>query len=603
MYRSVICLWLFLAGMGSLLAIGYTSALVTTEDEYLAATKDIGDNAPPPAVPNTVGLATGGMAPMADTTTRLVYGLTDAILSRFKQQLFISAVVQWRNALLESEVSYFFPNLAQTLQSVDPQSFQTSYRLWQQAIEQDLIESPLGILNYTVQRLESSKSIKIDELAMLKELRVLLSDFYALRKVSNLHEFIVMATDGNSTHSPIFRLIGHTAKNMMDRSGELAIADLNTLFENSDKRDRYIEIVNQDIKDLRLFGDSLRITSTNYPAYQIIAQTVSDFFEKTADSGSDTITTEEGSTGKLDHSKLMSLYLNTCDKVMVQFYKLAATPNPPKWDIYYSTFIKHRLDLVEIAKAAEAKNYKALLNRMIVTATKLATPDDPRPGSYGRFLNLIAAVAQSSEDDKVSYRELMNSVLEPVGTYTYKRSSAFTLGINAYPGLGAGAEMLEADLDKAKGVGGLASPVGLELSWGRGLLGLRGIFFSALDLGAIATYRFSGETDASVNSPQVGWKQLVSPGVYLLVQGKSHPLTLGFGAQLTPELRKVDTAGKQEDKNALRLGAFLSVDIPLLTLYVKHNWFKGDNYESRAPRTWTADNPPADSGLSTASGN
>jgi len=477
--------------MGSLLAIGYTSALVTTEDEFLAATKSFEDSAPPPAVPNTVGLATGGMAPMADTTTRLVYGLTDAILSRFKQQLFISAVVQWRNALLESEVSYFFPNLAQTLQSVDPQSFQTSYRLWQQAIEQDLIESPLGILNYTVQRLESSKSIKIDELAMLKELRVLLSDFYALRKVSNLHEFIVMATDGNSTHSPIFRLIGHTAKNMLDRSGELAIADLNTLFENSDKRDRYIEIVNQDIKDLRLFGDSLRITSTNYPAYQIIAQTVSDFFEKTADSGSDTITTEEGSTGKLDHSKLMSLYLNTCDKVMVQFYKLAATPNPPKWDIYYSTFIKHRLDLVEIAKAAEAKNYKALLNRMIVTATKLATPDDPRPGSYGRFLNLIAAVAQSSEDDKVSYRELMNSVLEPVGTYTYKRSSAFTLGINAYPGLGAGAEMLEADLDKAKGVGGLASPVGLELSWGRGLLGLRGIFFSALDLGAIATYRFS----------------------------------------------------------------------------------------------------------------
>jgi hypothetical protein len=116
MYRSVICLWLFLAGMGSLLAIGYTSALVTTEDEFLAATKTFEDSAPPPAVPNTVGLGTGGIAPMADTTTRFGLWPHRCHLIPIQTTLFISAVgAMWRKRSAGVELAISCPKLAQTL--------------------------------------------------------------------------------------------------------------------------------------------------------------------------------------------------------------------------------------------------------------------------------------------------------------------------------------------------------------------------------------------------------------------------------------------------------------------------------------------------------
>ena len=279
----------------------------------------------------------------------------------------------------------------------------------------------------------------------------------------------------------------------------------------------------------------------------------------------------ENRPDELYSEQYLALYLATSDKLLVQWSNLLSTP-ATGWDEYYRHFNRQRHAILALARLVDDRDYKPLLNCVITTSAEVAADKELITASQSRFLNLISTLALTGEEDSVNYRDLMNSVLEPVGSYAYKRRASFTVALNSYPGLAGGAETISGDIRDAKAVGGLACPVGLELNWGTGIAGLRGIFISAFDLGAVATYRFSATDADYANSPQIGWKQLVSPGLYLLLQQRDHPITLGLGMQLTPELRKVSGDSTESAKTALRMGVFLSMDIPLFTLYVKHDW-------------------------------
>ena len=566
----------------SLSALGYSSAFVEAketaerEDEYITKGLPSGSGfgtapaaqALPPTYYNASNMQLAMPAnPLTDTTSKLVYGLMDIILMRFKQQLFISSVSQWRDELLLSEIRYFFPNLTRMMNTADPNNFLASYDLWRSAIEKDLIESPMGILNFAMNVLDDNPNLTAEEKSLLAELKNLMNDIYSFRNVSNLHEFILVATTEEGQHSQFFRLIGVIAKNMLDESGDIVIEELTEFTKNPKKLAYYLEAIKDDVDDFVINDASFQVTKQNFQYYLDSCDTVETFF---SDLETRSRTPEHSVSNQTDFLKL---YLATCDKLLVQWSSLS-NYQENNWDKYYNLFTKYRFKLVDVAEQVDARDYKGLLNTMITTSISIAEEHNYIPVSYSRFLNLISTLALTGDAREINYREVMNSILEPVGSYSYKRKSDFTVALNTYPGLGGGAETLKSDMKDAKAVAGLACPVGLELNWGKGFLGLRGVFLSALDLGAVATYRFDKDVSDDSNSPQIGLKQLVSPGLYLLLQREKDPITLGLGVQMTPELRKVTDDGTDKDKNALRVGAFVSMDIPLFTFYVKHDWQK-----------------------------
>ena len=193
---------------------------------------------------------------------------------------------------------------------------------------------------------------------------------------------------------------------------------------------------------------------------------------------------------------------------------------------------------------------------------------------YGPFLAELAA-----SNDAASAQKIIEAAAAPVGSYRGKRDDGFSLTLSAFPGVQLGGEWLTNDqLEFATGAAnhvGLFAPVGLDLAWALPGEGSLGIFVSILDLGALVDFRFNGdevkndkgaEAGDAEASPQVGFGQVVSPGLYLNLGIWKTPLVLGFGAAYSPNLRKIDGNLAVDEASALQLTGYLAVDVSLFSI-------------------------------------
>src|SRR6185295_2443452 len=92
---------------------------------------------------------------------------------------------------------------------------------------------------------------------------------------------------------------------------------------------------------------------------------------------------------------------------------------------------------------------------------------------------------------------------------------------------------------------GISAPVGLAFSFGR----IRNnnkpnsgsksfsIFVSVIDLGAPVSFRFKNDTLNEI--PTVTWKDIFAPGVQVIFGFGKVPMSMSFGWQTGPNLRKV----------------------------------------------------------------
>jgi hypothetical protein len=94
------------------------------------------------------------------------------------------------------------------------------------------------------------------------------------------------------------------------------------------------------------------------------------------------------------------------------------------------------------------------------------------------------------------------------------------------------------------------------------------LFLPLIDVGSVATFRL-GDSDTEVAS-EVTLKNIVSPGLYIYRGLGKCPISIGVGAQLGPELRKVTATSINVDKNYyIRAGFNIVVDIPFFNLYTQ----------------------------------
>ncbi len=195
---------------------------------------------------------------------------------------------------------------------------------------------------------------------------------------------------------------------------------------------------------------------------------------------------------------------------------------------------------------------------------------------YGSFMiNILSA--KTPDEVKAALNELI-----PADNYLLKNRSAFTISLSSYPGLFLGAEKVpvyqtntlgtpNTGLPKTGNTSFSAAaflPIGLDFN-----LGLKkakssiNLFMQVLDLGAVLNYRINGDNQVD-SDPPLSFKQLVSPGLSVMFHLPRSPLVLGANGSYTPSLRTIHQAGNTYTSGASRLGFFIAVDVTFFHLYL-----------------------------------
>ena len=256
----------------------------------------------------------------------------------------------------------------------------------------------------------------------------------------------------------------------------------------------------------------------------------------------------------------VNVYDSIFSKKNLKTYADAITANPP---------IAPPKDAVvaDIAKAAAAATADTISNAKNTFFR------------YGTFM--ASMVAAKSSDD---VENTIEAFALPAGSARIKRESAFNVSLNGYPGMYYGHEKISGIKDNlAFNSYGVTAPIGVTLSWGHTFLfiptgdqgwkdGKKGwstsLFLSLIDLGAIAAYRVNNDSVQQV--PTIQLKDIFSPGAFISLGFPKSPLSLNFGAQLGPNLRKVDDSKNDySGKTYVRFSASLVVDIPVINLFTK----------------------------------
>jgi hypothetical protein len=218
----------------------------------------------------------------------------------------------------------------------------------------------------------------------------------------------------------------------------------------------------------------------------------------------------------------------------------------------------------EAIKKSEIQIRKEVLAFISALSENPGVKTDRMTVALIRFINGMM-LAQNSADVEAAIRGLVSNG----GTYLDKRRASFTVGLNTYPGLLGGIEFTGNKTSKF--FGGVTAPVGLNVTWGNFMgKGSFGLFVPIIDVGAVTRIRFDNDDDTEP-LPPLTLKNVFSPGLYIVIGFAKVPFSFNVGTQYGPEVKSISTGVSQ---SSFRLGAGVTIDIPLFNLYNKPAKFK-----------------------------
>lgn len=193
---------------------------------------------------------------------------------------------------------------------------------------------------------------------------------------------------------------------------------------------------------------------------------------------------------------------------------------------------------------------------------------------YGTFMSAVID-AKTSDDVEAA----IEAAALPVGSARIKRESTFNIALNAYCGPYMGYERVYGLDPKWMSTQkstinsyGLTAPVGISISYGGNCRKAKNhssysLFLSVIDVGAIASFRFSDTTTEVL--PTIQLKNILSPGIFFSYGIPTLPISVNAGWQMGPLLRKV---GSQIDGNTYsdrygRVSLSICIDIPIVNFY------------------------------------
>ena len=248
---------------------------------------------------------------------------------------------------------------------------------------------------------------------------------------------------------------------------------------------------------------------------------------------------------------------------------------------------KYGLVIVELLKTVDATGLKKKNPNLYDILNK-----------YGTF---IANVAQAKSGQDV--KEALDIAALPVGSYKIKRNTLSEISLNAYPGLALGVEYRQdapANVASSTAVVAFTAPIGLGFNWGNRKDAVRdtveinaiktsnrneyltykkgtvrrsrvvtgashSLFISMIDIGAVTAFRIND--DATEKLPEFTWENILAPGVFYVYGIKNSPLSIGGGLQYGPQLRKITATNAEISESMFSARIFLSVDVPLFSFF------------------------------------
>lgn len=212
---------------------------------------------------------------------------------------------------------------------------------------------------------------------------------------------------------------------------------------------------------------------------------------------------------------------------------------------------------------------------------------------YGSFLLNILSAKEASEVE-AALNELV-----PKGSYMVKNTKRFTMSLSAHPGILLGQETVKKyPVDNSGNIIPGSSkkpfhsfsaapylPIGIDFSFHpmsknklkaraqQNKHGSMNIGIQLVDLGAVLNYRLNSDTTVD-SSPEIGFKQFFSPGAQVMWHFNNSPVVVGAACNYTPDLRKIAQDGFTYKANAVRYGVFVAVDVTFFHFFTsrKDSW-------------------------------
>ena len=187
-----------------------------------------------------------------------------------------------------------------------------------------------------------------------------------------------------------------------------------------------------------------------------------------------------------------------------------------------------------------------------------------------RHLPIIVGLADAKTPD--DFKAMIDNIASPVGAWRFKRHRSMW-SITGLVGFHAAQETLSGPgiASYSGQSAGLFAPIGVAYSWPTAdAKNAWAVMASIIDLGAPISARLSEKDSDEVSDTSTSGKfrDVISPGIYVMRGFQDSPMVIGLGWSYTPKLRRAQLpSGAEQDVDSRRVGIFIALD---LTLFAWH---------------------------------
>jgi hypothetical protein len=591
-----------------------------TYDEILEAYRDnpfiaplLTDNLGGPVVFNgktgqrsLAGLASASTGLGLPGSTFLM-GLTDFLVKRTKQELSIAFFRDFQKVVKRSEeMQYLFPTTTKVLIKIDENiyQFKAFWEVLRESFLKDLEDLVYNLDDYVQQ----SSKIK-DPLVrhMMSDFFKIIELFYDKTAPSDVVNYLsedaylhtITSDIDSSKFVPILQsslqvlgLISKSFEHEDDNGYWVAPETVNKMLRNPVITTLYLGLIYQQGKDIQMgektFAEYLAPLSIRENAVRVrnLLNTFKAFLDKTKalerlakdmrrkanDRRRDKNALPMTDADKdMEYDEYYDFTQNICDLLLYAYdFKKEILGASTKEDSLVHTYLTIVSDINGMALEIRKKHYtSALINTLFIIEKLLPEGkfncERQVMLKYGTFI-ATAVKAKTAED----VSNAIAAFALPPGGSAIKKYSRFSIAINAYVGLSAGQEILT-DIG-ANPYYAVTTPIGITFNWGFKNFGSIGILASVLDIGALTAFRFQDDNVSEL--PDLKFENVLAPGGYLVYGLPKYPLSIGIGAQLGPNLRSVTNGTLVTQTSGWRWGAFIAVDIPIVSVYTTNKNYK-----------------------------
>lgn len=534
-------------------------------------------------------------------------GLTDFLVKRTKQELSIAFFRDFQKVVKRSEeMKYLFPTTTKVLLKIDENiyQFKAFWEVLRESFLTDLEDLVYNLDDYVQQ----SSKIK-DPLVrhMMSDFFKIIELFYDKTAPADVIDYLaedaylhtVTADIDSSKFVPILQsslqvlgLLSKSLENKDDNGYWVKPEMLTQLLRNPIVTSLYLGLIYQQGKNIQMgektFAEyleplsirenSLRVRNLlgTFKAFldkaEALERLAKDMRRKANDRRRDKNAPPMTDADKdLEYDEYYDFTQNICDLLLYAYdFKKEILGASTKEDSLVHTYLTIVSDINGMALEIRKKHYtSALINTLFIIEKLLPEGkfncERQVMLKYGTF---IATAVKAKTASEVS--DAIAAFALPPGGSAIKKYSKFSIAINAYVGLSAGQEILT-DVG-ANPYYAVTTPIGVTFNWGFKNFGSIGILASVLDIGALTAFRFQ---DDNVNElPDLKFENVLAPGGYLVYGLPKYPVSIGIGAQLGPNLRTVTNGTLVTQTSGWRWGAFIAVDIPIVSVYTTNKNYK-----------------------------